>query len=360
MSRHALSCDDLEIFSTCPQSKDFDPSAYVGHVIDIARWSEDAGCTGILVYTDNGLVDPWLVAQLILQNTTRLRPLIAVQPVYMPPYTAAKMVASYGFLHNRGVYLNMVAGGFKNDLHALNDTTPHDDRYVRVMEYTLVMKRLLESPDPVTFEGKYYTVRNLRMTPPLPSALFPGILISGSSPAGVAAAQAMDATAIAYPKPAHEEADARVDGPRRGARIGIIARPNAQEAWRVAMDRFPPDRKGQLTHKLAMAVTDSQWHKQLSQMENAAASPDNPYWLWPFQNYQTFCPYLVGSYEQTAEEVARYIAKGYRTFILDVPRAPADLETTACVFQMARERARDLSATRREPESIPAANAGSP
>src|SRR2546430_4749483 len=34
-----------------------------------SRWSEDAGCRGILVYTDNRLVDPWLVAQLIVENT---------------------------------------------------------------------------------------------------------------------------------------------------------------------------------------------------------------------------------------------------------------------------------------------------
>lgn len=358
MSRQSLLCDDLDVFSTCPQSKAFEPSAYLGHVVEVAHWSEDAGCTGILVYTDNGLVDAWLVAQLILQNTARLRPLIAVQPAYMPPYTAAKMVASYGFLHNRAICLNMVAGGFKNDLHALNDTTPHDDRYARLTEYTLVMRRLLESPDPVTFEGKFYTVRNLRMTPPLPPALFPGILVSGSSAAGLAAAEAMDATAIAYPKPADEEDDAQATAPRRGARIGIIARPDAQEAWRVAMERFPADRKGQLTHKLAMAVSDSQWHKQLSQMEDTAPSHENPYWLWPFQNYQTFCPYLVGSYERTAEEVARYIAKGYRCFILDVPRAPADLESAACVFQMARDRARHLPTAQRAPTSAPGTSPG--
>ena len=45
----------------------------------------------------------------------------------------------------------------------------------------------------------------------------------------------------------------------------------------------------------------------------------NPYWLIPFQNYKTNCPYLVGSYERVAQELASYIALGYRTFILDIP-----------------------------------------
>ena len=59
-------------------------------VADVARWSEAAGCEGILVYTDNGIVDPWLVSQLILQSTERLAPLVAVQPAYMHPYWVAK------------------------------------------------------------------------------------------------------------------------------------------------------------------------------------------------------------------------------------------------------------------------------
>jgi alkanesulfonate monooxygenase len=31
------------------------------------------------------------------------------------------------------------------------------------------------------------------------------------------------------------------------------------------------------------------------------------------------CPYLVGSYDTVARELARYIARRCRTFILDVP-----------------------------------------
>ena len=88
----------IEIFSTCPQSKDVQQAEYLEQVAQISRWSEDAGYRGMLVYTDNGLVDPWLVSQVVLENTKTLAPLIAIQPIYMHPYTAAKMVASYAFL----------------------------------------------------------------------------------------------------------------------------------------------------------------------------------------------------------------------------------------------------------------------
>src|ERR1700747_2283734 len=119
----------IEIFSNTPQSKDRPRETYVQQVIDVARWSEEAGCTAILVYTDNSLVDPWLVSQIILQNTERLCPLIAIQPIYMHPYTVAKMVATFGHLYGRRIYLNMVAGGFKNEFIALVDNNPHDDPY---------------------------------------------------------------------------------------------------------------------------------------------------------------------------------------------------------------------------------------
>src|SRR5207249_655445 len=92
---------------------------------DVARWSEEAGCTGILIYSDNSLVDPWLAAQFVIEQTNRLSPLVAVQPVYMHPFSAAKMVASLSYLSRRRMSLNMIAGGFRNDLLALCDQTPH-------------------------------------------------------------------------------------------------------------------------------------------------------------------------------------------------------------------------------------------
>ena len=94
---------DLSSVTGCLSEK------YARSVVETARWSETAGCEGMLVYTDNGIADPWLVAQLILQSTDRLAPLIAVQAAYMHPYTVAKMVSTLGYLHKRKLYLNMVA-----------------------------------------------------------------------------------------------------------------------------------------------------------------------------------------------------------------------------------------------------------
>lgn len=325
----------LEVFSTCPPSSDADLDHYLRQVIEVARWSDEEGCKGILVYSDNAQLDAWLLSHVIVQNTRALCPLVAVQPIYMHPYTVAKTVTSIAALYGRRVYLNMVAGGFKNDLTALNDLTPHDKRYERLAEYVCIIEQLLKGEGPVTFDGEFYHVDKLRLMPPLSPALFPGIFVSGSSDAGVAAARAIGATAIKYPKPASEEEPRPDETLDCGIRVGIIARRSETEAWEVARARFPEDRKGQLTRQLASKVSDSIWHRQLSAVDEAGEK--SPYWLVPFQNYKTMCPYLVGSYEHVAAELARYVSAGFRTVILDFPPNRDELKHTFAAFNLALE-----------------------
>jgi alkanesulfonate monooxygenase len=323
----------IQLFSTCPPSTGSDSARYLARVAEVAQWSEAAGCTGILVYSDNALVDPWMLSHIIVQQTSTLCPLVAVQPVYMHPYWVAKQVASFAHLYRRRFYLNMVAGGFVNDLEALNDPTPHDKRYARLVEYTTIVMRLLGDPAPLTYVGDYHSVVKLKLVPPVLPALVPGVFVSGSSDAGIAAARLLGATAVKYPRPADQEQFPPADLGEAGIRVGIIARPRDADAWAVAHERFPEDRKGQLTHQLAMKVSDSSWHRDLSAVDGAAA--DSPYWLVPFRNYKTMCPYLVGSYEVVAQELARYIAMRCRTFILDVPCDRDELEHINLAFERA-------------------------
>jgi alkanesulfonate monooxygenase len=207
-----------------------------------------------------------------------------------------------------------------------------------MIEYVYIIKQLLGAETGISFEGEFYKVDKLRMTPPLPPELFPGVFVSGSSEAGLAAAKAMGAVAVKYPKPPgeyeNEPPDETIDS---GVRVGIIAREDENEAWSVAYERFPVDRKGELAHQLAMKTSDSVWHKQLSGL--GATPENNPYWLIPFQRYKTFCPYLVGNYSKVAAEVARYITLGFTTFILDIPPNEEELYHTGAVFKRAIEQA---------------------
>src|SRR5688500_12882091 len=100
----------------------------------------------------------------------------------------------------------------------------------------------------VSRSGAFYRVSHLRLAPAHDPALSPTSTVSGSSDAGLAAARALGATAIEYPRPAHEYATHADETIARGIRIGIIARESSTAAWEVARQRFPEDRKGRIKH----------------------------------------------------------------------------------------------------------------
>ncbi len=323
----------FQVFSTCPQSSKVEQRLYLERVADVSRWSERHGYTGMLVYYDHSLVDPWIVAVEVLRATERLCPLIAVQPATMHPHSVAKLIASMAHLYERPLFLNMIAGGFVGDLTSIGDHTPHDRRYDRLREFTDIVMALTAG-DTLTTAGDWYETNDLKLAPSVPEALRPRLLMSGSSPASLATATALGATAIQYPQPPGQAAD-RPDGTDTGIRVGIVAREDSEQAWRVAHDRFPPNRRGELMHQMAMTRSDSQWHRTLSELATSSAEEANPYWLGPFESYDTFCPYLVGSYNQVAEEVAEYWADGHRTVILDIPPSEDELAHTRQVFDRA-------------------------
>ncbi len=326
-----MSMERFEVFSTCPQSSKIDRPDYLGRVRKISGWCQDYDYDGILVYYDHSLIDPWLVATEIIKATTSVSPLVAVQPTAMPPYGVAKMLSSIAHLYERRVHLNMIAGGFRGDLESIGDTTPHDRRYDRLREFTEIVLGLTAG-ETVSVEGEWYTANTLKLAPPMPVELQPGLLMSGSSDAGLATASVLGATAIQYPEPAGQETTAPATGTATGIRVGIIARERSEDAWRIAHERFPPDRRGEMLHEMAMAKSDSQWHATLSKLADESAAGGNAYWLGPFQNYNTFCPYLVGDFDEVAAELTSYWARGHRTLILDIPHDEDDFATTAEVF----------------------------
>lgn len=339
----------IEVYATTPESEpqelkvgsDSRATAPTGaeyrqQVIDGARWAEASGCAGTLIYTNNTLVDGWSVAQLVLDHTERLRPLVAVQPILMSAYGVAKKLTTFAHLFGRRVDINMVAGGFPPDLQALCDPTPHDERYERIVEYTRLINDLLAGDEPVSVDGRHVQAHRLSLMPPMPAELRPLVTMAGSSPASRDAAAAVGATAVMYPEPIEMYTDDRLwSAGDCGARVGIIARDTTEEAWDVALARFPDDRRGRKMHAMANNISESSWHKRLSTVAGEIDEPKATYWLGPFETYKTFCPYYVGTYDDVAAELAGLMRLGARLFILDIMLDEAEYAHTAMAFERA-------------------------
>ncbi|MEX0608707.1 MAG: LLM class flavin-dependent oxidoreductase [Balneolaceae bacterium] len=326
-----------ELFTTTPQSVNFNEPTFADEVRKIAVQSEKNGYKGTLIYSDNRLADPWELTGFILAETTTLLPMIALQPAYMHPYTVAKKIATYGLLYGRQISLNLIAGGFKRDLEALGDHTEHDKRYQRLIEYTEIIQLLLQSKKAVSYEGEFYSINRLKLQPELPPELQPLYYLSGSSDAAKEAAQTLDAKLIEYPEPHsfYTNNSAPKATHSNGIRIGILTRTSHDEAWEDARLRFPETREGALTHQLAKKTSDSSWHKKLSDQGDEITEEEPVYWLGPFKNYNTFCPYLVGSYDEVTEEITHYLQAGCNTCILDIPVSESELKHTKHVFTQA-------------------------
>jgi alkanesulfonate monooxygenase len=170
----------LRVFSAVSRNRN--PGKYVEELMHVAQFSERSGFEGFLLFAGNDVfVEPWSMAQHIVAHTKRSSPLIAVNPVYMHPFTAAKFVSSFAQLYGRKVYLNMITGTAVSDLHGLGDELSRESRYLRLGEFVSVVRQLLTSPRPLNFNGKFYTANNLQLRPRTPAALMPEFLIAGQS-----------------------------------------------------------------------------------------------------------------------------------------------------------------------------------
>jgi alkanesulfonate monooxygenase len=325
----------VAVYTACPPMDDHSPGAYRKLLIDVARWTEETGFTGILTHTDNSTLDPWAAAQLIIEHTDRLIPLVAVNPIYMHPLSATRMINTLGYFCDRRVDLNLVSGGFARHLREAGCTLDHDRRYDRLAEYGQVLKLLLTAERPVSHAGEYYELKSANLTPRLAPELVPGFFVSGASDACRRTQQVLGATRLSYP---HEIGTYQGTSPLAGtgAGFGIIARESADEAWSVAHDRFPRDELGEELHEYAAGSAESHWHRKLSRDAASASERESPFWLYPFKSYKTFSPYLVGSHAEVAEALSDYLALGLSTVILDGLLEQPDLHHAAIAFDLAR------------------------
>lgn len=329
----------LTIVGTCPLYENgTNPSEYLNKIQTAASRAENQGWTALLVYSDHQQIEPWLAANFLLSLTKKISPLVAVQPLYMHPFSVARMVSSLSLIYERPIHLNFVSGGFPRDLETFCDEHTHDERYDRVTEYATIIRTLLSARTPCSFTGKYYQVEGLQLNlgRDLPAHYAPLFTMSGSSPAGLAAARRLKARAIQYLRPSHDYSGVTLSSELQyGARLGMVVRETSEEAWSAARARYPDSPIGQEIRDYFVSVSDSVWVKELG--KDVQVPPGHPYWLGPYKNFQAACPFLVGSKQIVAFELAGYIEMGLRTFLIEDPETDEEAEQITSTFELAEQ-----------------------
>lgn len=332
---------DIRVFTISPRTIGLD--SYWRDLEQTVRLSAEYECTGMLIYTGNDTyLEPWCVAQMMMERTAGLSPLVAVNPIYLHPFTAARMSASFAHLYRRPVFLNMVTGAAISQLEAMGDTLSHDDRYERMREYLLIVKALVGSTRPLSFDGRFYRVNNLQLSIAVAPELQPCFVLAGQSPAARKICAMSGAVGMNMLHSGLEHAAVE----SRGIHFGIVTRPSADKAWLAAGTLFPPDEDGRDIVDLSMRNTDSVWKFRMRFEAEQPDISDSGYWLGPFRNAKADCPYFVHSYERTAALIAGLIRGGVDMFILDIPASGEEYRHIDQAFSLARQRltsATDLS-----------------
>lgn len=286
---------------------------------EVAQRAEKYGFEGLLSFYNHRNLDPWVVASGLLHSTTALVPLVALQPYALPPFTAAKIVHTLSTLHGRRIDLNLITGAAPQELQQIGDTVVHDDRYDRAIEYATVLRRLLATDEPLTFEGRFYRFSELRTGSALPPELTPRIFVAGASEAGRRCANAVGDVAVTHPEPLEKFATdflaARADGPEVAIRIGLLARPTSDEAWALAHERYAGDRQSRLKMRLRKS-SDSEWSRRMATLAAAGDTYDDVYFTGAYRSDKGSAPIFVGSYDEVAGYLAAYLDLGIRKVLL--------------------------------------------
>jgi len=310
----------LRVFPAIPRNPN--AAEHVDELMRVARFGESIGLEGPLLFAGNDtLVEPWAMAQHILAHTRKISPLIAVNPLYMHPFTVAKFVSSFALLYRRKIYLNMITGTATSDLAGLGERRTHEERYSRLGEFIVIVRDLLASPRPITFQGEFYATHNLQLRAGLPHALMPEFLIAGQSDDARRVAAQTGCLRMQMLPPDLEQGVSAF-----GLNFGIFARERRDEARHEAKRLFLDSAEQRELLKYTMENTDSVWKRRLHEADQDGELRENGYWLLPFLTCQADCPYLVGSYAEIGATLRRFADMKISTIILDLVADERELD----------------------------------
>lgn len=323
----------VDIFTISPRTTN--EIRYWNEIREVVALSDQVGFSGVLCFAGNDtMIEPWLVAHHICATSRSLRPLVAANPMYMHPFTAAKMISSFSLMYGRQIDVNLIIGTSSVDHQVFNDLLSHDERYHRLTEYALVVKALLSNATPITFQGKYYALKDALIRPQIDRSLLPTFYVAGKSTAARSTAEAVEAIELMMLRP-ELDTDSTC-GPRgKGVYLGIITRATNEEAWQIARDRYPSDREGERMLDFSMRYTEAKWKMQLKQELSSDPPVGTGYWLEPFKSFRADCPYFVGSHESVARLIASHARVGVRTFVIDIWPTKEEFQHVAAAFKLA-------------------------
>ncbi len=311
-----------------------DAFGFIDYMAQVAHAVEMAGFEGALVPSAIVSDEPLMVAAALARETRTLRMMTAFQPGFIAPAYAAKMGATLQRISNGRLEWNIITGGSPAAQRAYGDTQPHDERYARTGEWLDVVRGLWKGGR-FDHHGRFYTVENGALTPPLLNARMPGVYFSGSSDAALEVAARHADVYLIWIEPIEQtraavariNAMAAVHGrkPRFGVRVDLWARPTEAQAWEEARQlwqAYDPNAPKKLSGMNSASGAESAGAMRQAALRPADAKDFEDYIIGPnlWAGLGVIRPGptigIFGSYDQVADRLMDYVDAGVTDFIL--------------------------------------------
>ncbi|ADQ83331.1 MULTISPECIES: LLM class flavin-dependent oxidoreductase [Methylovorus] len=303
------------------------------YIAEVARAAEISGFHGGLIPSFPMTDEPWAISSFLARETSTFRFMIAFQPGFLNPVTAARMTASLQRASNGRALFNIITGGGGPAQLWWGDVAPHDDRYARTTEFLDVLRGLWKGGS-YSHHGKFYQLENAALPEQLLGQDFPEIYFSGSSDAALVSASQHADFYLSWLEPfdqlkekfdkVKEKTDKLGRKVKCAVRVDIVARATEEEAWREVRRGFEN-----------LSEADKERYARFAQQTGDSVGANRQRNNTPktLDNYRDFILHpniwsgfsllrggqtngIVGSYEQVAERLDDLVKLGADAFIL--------------------------------------------
>ncbi|MBE8716444.1 LLM class flavin-dependent oxidoreductase [Cellvibrio polysaccharolyticus] len=308
-----------------------DGFAYIDYLAEIARAAEISGFQGGLIPSFPMTDEPWAISSFLARETSTFRFMLAFQPGFLNPVTAARMTASLQRATNGRALFNIITGGGGPSQLWWGDSVDHDSRYTRTTEFLDILRGVWRGEN-FSYKGRFYQVEDAALPYPLSEEEFPEIYFSGSSDAALVSASKHADYYLSWLEPFAQLKDkfdrvkTRTDTLGRkikcAVRVDIIARPTEEEAWAEVKKGFDRVSRETLDALGNRGGGDSVGANRQSKFRPGAINSYKDLIIEPnvWSGFNLLRggqgQGIVGSYEQVAERLDELVQLGADAFIL--------------------------------------------
>ncbi len=296
----------------------------------VASAAERAGFVNLLVPTGTHCLDAWLVAAGVAQHTERIKFCVAFRPGLTSPVFAAQTASTLDTLTGGRLTLNVVTGSSHTEQMRYGDHLVHDERYDRTEEFLEIVTRIWSADAPITYQGKYFDIREAAFFPIHVSKPWPPIYLGGSSEPGRRVGAKFSDVHMMYAVDVETIAKDALDMKRRAAEVGreeqikfgvrmhILCRETKEEAKKAAQALI----EGSDISNVQVWADLKTKSESIGQTRVNELAKGESLWitdtLWMGVNTVRAGPgaCLVGTPDMIAKALKEYVDVGVHTFIL--------------------------------------------